>query len=220
MLHMCDGENASLAARIGVAVVSVDYGLALAAPVLSLVDDCEAAAVWTLQQARREFGAEQVIVKASSAGAHVAALTLLRLRDNYGALDRVAGAALYFGLYDFSGTSMVRQAGPERLILHGPTVRSTLCKLTPGMTDDERRSPSISPLYADLRSLPPALFIVGAEDMLLEDNERMEARWRAANGNAALLVAPDTPHAFDRFGTAIARKIDAFVDEWIIGRLN
>lgn len=39
--------------------------------------------------------------------------------------------------------------------------------------------------------------------------------WRAANGNAALLVAPATPHAFDRFGTAIARKVDAFVDEWM-----
>jgi hypothetical protein len=49
--------------------------------------------------------------------------------------------------------------------------------------------------------------------MLLEDNERMEARWQAANGNATLLVAPDTPRAFDRFATAIARKVEAFVDQ-------
>ena len=161
-------------------------------PIGAVVNDCEAAAVWTLQHARCEFGSERVVVKASSAGAHVAVLALLRLRDRHKAFDRIVGAALYFGLYDFSGTPMVRRAGPETLVLHGPTVRSTLCKLTPGMSDDERRDPSLSPLYADLRSLPPALFIVGAEDMLLEDNERMEARWRAASGNAALLVAPNT----------------------------
>ena len=115
-------------------------------------------------------------------------------------LDRVTGAILFFGLYDFSGTSMVWRAGPENLILHGPTVRSTLCALTPDMTDDERRSPGLLRLYADLAGLPPALFVVGGRDMLLEDNERMEARWWAANGNSILLVAPESPHAFDRFG--------------------
>jgi acetyl esterase/lipase len=84
----------------------------------------------------------------------------------------------------------------------------------PGWSDrPERDREPGSPLYADPRSLPPALFIVGAEDMLLEDNERMEARWQAANGNATLLVAPDTPRAFDRFATAIARKVEAFVDQ-------
>jgi len=218
--RMADSENARLAARIGVAVVSVDYRLALAAPVLSLSDDCEAAAVWTIDHALHEFGTDKVVVKATSAGAHLAALTLLRLRDRHATSDKVVGAALYFGLYDFSGTPMVRRAGPETLILHGPTVRSTLAALTPGLTDEERRDPSLSPLYADLHSLPPSLFVVGMEDMLLEDSMRMAARWQAASGNALLLVAPDSPHAFDRFGTAIARKIDAFVNDWMIERLR
>ena len=215
-----DGENARLATRLGVAVVSVDYGLALAAPVTSVVEDCEAAAVWVVKNAERELGATSILIKGASAGAHLAALTLLRLRDGPVAFGAVKGAVLFFGLYDFSGTAMVRGAGPDKLILHGPTVRATLCKLTPKMTDEERRDPSISPLYADLAGLPPALFLVGAEDMLLEDNERMEAKWRAANGNSTLLVVPESPHAFDRFRTAIATKVETFADNWIVDQLD
>ena len=73
---------------------------------------------------------------------------------------------------------MVCAAGPETLILHGSTVRATLCKLTPGMTEEQRHDPAVSPLYADLSRLPPALFVVGAKDMLLEDSERMAVRWQ------------------------------------------
>ena len=218
--RMADDQNAELAARIGVAVVSVDYRLALAHPISALVDDCEAAAVWTMEHAMREFGSNRIVVKGSSAGAHLAAATLLRLRDRGTPIPHVAGAMLFFGLYDFAGTAMVRAAGPETLVLHGPTVRATLCKLTPGMTEQERRDPAISPLYADLSGLPRALFVVGTKDMLLEDSERMEARWRAASGNSELLIVPESPHAFNRMGTAVAKKVERYVDAWIVEQLG
>ena len=111
---------------------------------------------------------------------------------------------------------MVRRAGRSTLLLDATTVRETLRLLTPEMTDDRRRDPSISPLYADLKGLPPALFIVGGEDMLLEDSREMSARWDAANGNAELLVAPSSPHAFVKFKTSIAEKTEAFVNLWIV----
>lgn len=218
--RMADDQNAELAAKIGVAVVSVDYRLALANPLSALVDDCEAAAMWTIEHAAREFGTDRLVVKGSSAGAHLAAAMLLRLRDRGPPIRSVAGAMLYFGLYDFAGTAMVRAAGPETLILHGPTVRATLCELTPGMNDDERRSPAISPLYADLSELPPALFVVGTKDMLLEDSRRMEGRWRDANDNSELLIAPESPHAFNRMNTAVARKVEHYVEAWMLKRFD
>lgn len=218
--RMADDQNGELAQAIGVAVVSVDYRLALAHPLGALVDDCEAAAMWTIAHAATEFGTDRLVVKGASAGAHLAAATLLRLRDRGAPIHRVAGAMLYFGLYDFAGTAMVRAAGPETLILDGPTVRATLCKLTPGMDDAARRDPAVSPLYADLSGLPPALFVVGTKDMLFEDSERMEARWREANGNCELLVAPESPHGFNRMDTAIARKSGRYVETWIAARLD
>ena len=55
--------------------------------------------------------------------------------------------------------------------------------------------------------------------MLLEDNRRLAERWSAANGNAELVLAPASPHGFDRFDTAVARKIKAHADAWMLARL-
>lgn len=217
--RMADTPNSELVLRTGMAVVSVDYQLALAASLDTVVEDCVAAMAWAVDHVRADFGTDQLLIKGSSAGAHVAASALLRLRDRGLMGDHIAGIMLYFGLYDFSGTEMVRLARSDTLVLHGPTVRATLCKLTPGMDDAERRKGSISPLYADLTGLPPALFVVGAKDILIEDNQSMATRWHAANGNAELQIVPESPHAFVLFETAIAQKVTRYVDQWLLLRL-
>ncbi len=85
----------------------------------------------------------------------------------------------------------------------------------PGLTVEERRVPSISPLYADLAGLPPALFSVGTSDALLDDTLFMYERWTAAGNDAQLEVYPESMHGFDSFPTAMAaearRRIDAFI---------
>src|SRR3546814_9284273 len=43
--------------------------------------------------------------------------------------------------------------------------------------DRDRRSPDVSPFYADLAGACPALFLVGTEDALLEDSLFMHMRW-------------------------------------------
>jgi hypothetical protein len=58
----------------------------------------------------------------------------------------------------------------------------------PGLGIDARRDPDISPLYADLHSLPRALFTVGTLDPLLDDSLFMAARWEAAGNEAELEV--------------------------------
>ena len=65
---------------------------------------------------------------------------------------------------------------------------------TPGRSVEERRDPDISPLYADLHGLPPALFSVGADDHLVDDTLYMAARWELADNQAELLVYPEEPH--------------------------
>lgn len=64
------------------------------------------------------------------------------------------------------------------------------------------------------------MFVVGTKDMLLEDSERMAASWRDASGNAELLIVPESPHAFNRMNTRIARKAARYVEGWIVDRLG
>jgi len=75
----------------------------------------------------------------------------------------------------------------------------------PGLDAEQRRDPALSPLYADLRGLPPALFTVGTLDPLLDDSLFMAAGWEAAGNRAELRVYVDGVHGFNAFPTGLGR---------------
>jgi acetyl esterase/lipase len=217
--RMDDRLNAQLAQTCGVAVVSVDYRLALKNPVHAVLDDCETAALWVLENLQAEFGCERVFIGGESAGAHLAASTAIRLRDSGADRGRMAGMVLLYGCYDLAGTPSLLAAGPETLILHGPTLATALATLLTGMSDEQKRCPTLSPLYADLRGLPPALMLVGELDPLIDDTLMMAERWAEARGSVELHRVPEGPHGFNRLPTRMARKTNAYVRGWIFGRL-
>ncbi len=194
--EMTDLLNEMVADTLNVAVVSVDYRLAPEHPFPAGPDDCEAAAVWLLEHAEREFGTSRLLIGGESAGGHLSALTLLRMRDRHQAADRFVGANLVFGVYDLGHSPSQRgidiPPGADILTVDG-TARFTEM-FTPGMSREERRDPEISPLYASLQGLPPALFTVGTHDHLRDDTLFLASRWEASGNRTELLVYPDTPH--------------------------
>jgi acetyl esterase/lipase len=186
------------------AVVSVGYRLAPDHPFPAGPDDCEAAAHWLVEHAEEEFGTSRLLIGGESAGAHLAVLTLLRLRDRHGVSGAFKGANLVFGVYDLAMTPSARSWGERNLVISTPIMAWFADMFVPGTTDDERRSPEVSPLYADLRDMPPALFTVGTLDPLLDDSLFMAARWQAADNESTLRVYPESVHGFIRFPTGIA----------------
>jgi acetyl esterase/lipase len=180
--------------RCNLAVVSVDYRLAPEDPYPAGPDDCEAAACWLLEHGVDEFGTDRIVIAGESAGAHLAAVTLLRMKHKHAAADRFLGANLVFGAFDLSKTPSQRGMRVTDLsdVLDG-TGFPLDCFL-PDLSDEQRRDPDISPLFGDLRGLPPALFSVGTSDHLLDDTLFMAARWEAAGNTTELLVYPETPH--------------------------
>jgi acetyl esterase len=188
----------------GFTMVSVDYRLAPEHPYPAGPDDCEDAALWLLDRfpdVRRAIGGE-------SSGAHLAVVTLLRLRDRQGIDPREAFAAanLVFGPYDLTGTPSRHLWGDRDLILSSPEMDWFADCYLPGMPDHERRAPDVSPLYADLAGLPPALFTCGTLDPLLDDTLFMEARWRTAGNATTLTLYPEAVHAFVAFEIEAARR--------------
>jgi acetyl esterase/lipase len=203
-----------LADRCGLAVVSVEYRLAPEHPFPAGPDDCEAAALWLLREADNRFGTSRLFIGGESAGAHLSALTLLRLRDKHG-LKPFRGANLFAGCYDVSMTPSVANWGDEPLILNTPGVKvfaDYFCG-----PDLDRRDPAVSPLYADLGGLPPALFSVGTRDLLLDDTLFMASRWVAAGNKADFAVWPGGCHVFIRFDSAMSEQALARIDGFIEG---
>ncbi len=215
---MNDVANADLSSRFDLAVVSVDYRLAPEHPHPAGSDDCLAVARWLVERGEAEFGSPRILIGGESAGGYYAALTTLRIRDELDAIDRVIGVNLVFGAYDLSGTPCVRGARPSDvpdILADGLFQFVNECFL-PGLGPDDCKVPSISPLYADLHDLPPALFTVGSADHLLDDSLFMAARWEAYGNESELAVYPDCIHAFNAFPTELSKRanerIDAFIE--------
>lgn len=216
--RMNDQLNAAMMAACDVAVVSVDYRLAPRASMHQQMEECLAAARWLLQDGLPEYAGKPVIVVGESAGAQLAAATLQGLRDWPALLARIAGAVLYYGVYDMAGTDSVRRAGPETLVLDGPRMLAGLRRLTPDLDDAGRRQPPLSPLFGELAGMPPALMIVGSGDPLLDDTLRMAQRWQQV-ADVELNVAPEAPHGFIHFPTAMARVTLAHAQAWVRQRI-
>ncbi|HUQ56048.1 alpha/beta hydrolase [Lentzea sp.] len=200
-----DDRNRQRANALGVAVVSVDYRLAPEHPWPAAPDDAETAALWLLDHAGERFGTTRLAIGGFSAGATLAMAALLRLGDR---ARGFAGAALQFGTYDLSGrTPAGRLIADEYFIQayagHAP----------------DRTIPDISPVYGDLRDLPPLLMVVGALDVLLEDNLAMAARV-AAVGEVELKVYPESQHGFTHRDTAMARAARQDIENWLKDRLS
>lgn len=194
---MQDPRLSRLAHATGLTVVSVGYRLAPEHPYPAGPDDCEAAALWLLgEEGRTELGSGPLAVGGDSAGAHLAVITLLRLRDRHRITDAFAAALLQYGGFDLSMTPSQRLWGDRNLVLSGPIIRWFADQFLPDHDREARRDPDISPLFADLSGMPPALFTVGTEDPLLDDTLFMEARWRATGQATELRIWPEAPHGF------------------------
>ena len=201
---------AEIATAVGVIVVSVDYRLAPEHPFPAAVDDCEDVASWLVERGADVLGARpRFSIGGESAGAHLAVLTLLRLRDRAEPSTAFLAANLVFGDFDLSLTPSARAWGDRVLVLSTPIIEHFVSSFAPGRSLEELRAPHISPLYADLRDLPPALFTVGTLDPLIDDTLQMAARWRAAGGSRELRIWPDGVHGFNAFPIGLARLANA-----------
>ena len=139
-----------------------------------------AALVWLVETAVREFGTEKIVVRGSSAGAHLAVLTLCRLRGRHDCLG-FSGVVLSSGIYDLRPTPSARNWKERKLIWNGQTLRNCVRWLAESADLD---SPDVSPLFSDLRKLPPALLVVGTDEALIDDTLFLHARWKRAVGDA------------------------------------
>src|SRR5262249_40673721 len=140
----------------------------------------------------------------------------LRVRDELRALSRFVGANLVFGVYDWGRSPSQRgiraHQGPD--VLDPASISFFTDCYLPGRSDDERRDPAISPAFADLRGLPPALMSVGTTDHLLDDTLMLASRSVAAGNDVELFVAPDLPHGFLFFPCAISARFMELSARW------
>ena len=181
------------------AVISVGYRLAPEDPFPAGPHDCYDAAEWLVDNAESEFSAPLRFISGESAGGHLSvlsALHLLKTRPSH----HLSGLVLHYGAFDLSNLPSVQNFHTE-LILSTEIMQHFYDAFLPGVTGEQRKSPEVSPFYADLTGLklPPALFTCGTADPLLDDSIMMGIKWQAAGAEAIVKLYPGAPHAFNGF---------------------
>jgi acetyl esterase len=168
--HVCR----RLARAAGLVVVSVDYGLAPEHPFPRGLTDVVHALRWLGEHGASEgIDPGRLALAGDSAGANLALAACLRLRDAGEPLVRAA--ALVYGCYsaDLDSPSHAAFGGGPYFL----TTSAMRWFWSHYVADPVTRSdPLASPLWADLRGLPP-LFLAAAEfDPLRDDSERLAHR--------------------------------------------
>ena len=115
---------------------------------------------------------------------------------------QLSGLINYYGCYDLSQTPSSLNYS-NNIILSHTIMKHFVEAYCPGMTTSQLKNPALSPLYQDFRRftspLPPALFLCGTNDPLLDDSAFMHVRWLMAGGKALIKLFPDVPHGFMSF---------------------
>ena len=199
-----------IAAEAGLAVVSVGYRLAPENPYPAGLDDCVAAAAW-LEDHAAELGVadpEALAIGGESAGGNLAAATLLRRRDEMCLPYRAAVLTygVFSAIYDLPS---MKAMWDRPLVLSGPIMEFFSRAYAQGR---DLKHPYISPLYAELKGMPPAIFSVGTLDHLYSDTMMMAAAWERAGCACEVHEYADAPHGFN----GMPLKIAAVANERII----
>ncbi len=197
------------ASPLGLAVISVAYGLAPRSQYPEPLEDCYAGLAWAAEHAA-DLGidAERIVIGGKSAGGGLAAALALLTRDRGGPTP--IGQLLLCPMLDDRNTtfSSHQMAGVD---IWDRTSNTTAWQALLG----DRFGAADLPPYAaparatDLSGLPPAYIDVGsAETFRDEDVAYADAIWRAG-GRAELHVWPGAFHGFDSLAPEAALSQDA-----------
>lgn len=196
-----DNYLTKMADTLSVTAASVEYRLAPEHPYPMAQQDAVDAALFALSaEGESQLGAPLKILGGESAGGYLAVWTALSLRKDHNIdvrskLDAVIATA---GIFDMTLTPSV--LSHERNIIIGKYGTEKFVDAAFGNVPMEgRKLGTVSPLYADTSDMPPALFLVGQVDPLVDDSVFMASRWSLAGNKTQLRVVPAACHAWTLF---------------------
>ncbi len=183
-------ESIPIASYAKMKVVAVLYRLAPEYPFPAAVDD----SIAVYKELIKVYKPEHVIIYGTSAGAILTSEVAVRLKQL--GLPEPGGLGIFSGMGDFArpGDSIAIYAlrglsghlDPPEKGAHDPFyVAST-----------DAKDPILSPIYADLRGMPPTLFVTSGRDLLLSGTANLHRAFLSAGVDARLVVFDALTHAF------------------------
>jgi acetyl esterase/lipase len=184
-------SHRSLAANIAHAAKTraliIDYRLAPEYRFPAAVEDARAAYRWLLEN---QFRPDHIIVAGDSCGGGLALSLLISLRDEDQPLPAAAVCLSPWTNLTCTGESWETNLKKDIMLDPGALIKSAQLYLG----ESDPRIPLASPLYADLKGLPPLLIQVGSEELFLSDATCFAEQAQAAGVRVTLQVWKGMQH--------------------------
>jgi acetyl esterase/lipase len=194
--------TSGLARRTGRRVFALDYRLGPEHKFPAALDDARNAYRWLLSEAA---SGETIALAGDSAGGGLTLAFLVACRDE--GLKRPSSLVLFSPWTDLAGTGESLRTNNGKCAMFYPENIAQFASAYLG--DADPRDLRASPLFADLRGLPPMLIQVGSTELLLDDSRRLHSAILAAGGQAQLEVYREAMHCWQMFDGVVPEACEA-----------
>ena len=184
-------ESIPIANLLHTRVVAVLYRLAPEHQFPAAVDDT----VVVYKELLKTYKPSRIALYGTSAGAILTAEVAVKLKQlglplpgalgifsGLGDMSQSDDSQAMYSLRGLTGALDVADGKPHDIYYYGPAI--------------DPKDPVLSPVYADLRGMPPALFLTSGRDLLLSGTTILHRAFLRAGDDARLVVFEGLPHAF------------------------
>ncbi len=173
-------------------VLSVEYRLAPEHPFPAGVEDTFSSYRWLLEKG---FKPKEIVIGGDSSGGSQVITTLLQIRD--AEVEAPAGAFALCPAIDYTNEGTTRYTNRQTDYLSDAGIFWWDLSYLDG---SDPYHPLISPLFTDLRGLPPMLIQVTSNEILYDHSTRFVQRAEASGVDITLQEWPDLMHVWQHYG--------------------
>ena len=191
---------AKLAVSTGFSVISFEYRLAPEYKYPSQLED--AMKIWEYLM-HLGYGSKQILLAGDSAGGNLVLCMTQKLLSE----DRIAPKALllFSPWTDMTATSESYEAYKDK----DPILTKEYVSAVRDAVIGEGADPAeaiYSPLNGDFNNFPPALIMVGRNEILLDDSIKLQKRIHKAGGKAVIDIEKDGWHVYQQMPLPVANR--------------
>ena len=190
-LEYAKGFGTTLSAECGMQVFCAAYRLAPEHRYPAALDDALSAYSYLLASG---FASSEIILCGESAGGGLIFALCLKLKEQ--SLPLPGGLIAISPWSDLTSSGVSYEQNKEI----DPSMTKERLQFYADCYTDNKMNPFASPLFGDLKHLPPSLIFVGGDEIMLDDARLLHKKLRDSGGKSQLVVAPGMWHGYVLYG--------------------